>query len=210
MNTKNKKAKNFLPVFLLIFLLTLAITAPVYGQEPLPIKQLKVGDWWLVKIEQKDIWKRVARHSWVDAGNWKFEVKAKENGKLTVDVTNLNRPADAPPWGLTIVYDGEGEVIDATYKVGDRMFTGEAALKFVPLGKDGLMVGPPMKKLLVAPKAMRFDIKTKKDVEMSKVVVDKKGTYQLWRPKEPWWRYFERKEEVPVRAEVQKTSWWKD
>lgn len=209
-NKRNNKRKIFPTAWCLMILFLLPLLAGhLYSQEQPPFKQLKVGDWWLVNIERMDIWKRVDRHSWVDAGEWKFEIKSKENGKLTVKVTNLNRPPDAPPWALTVIYSSAGNILDATFIVGDKTFKGETALKFVPLGRDGLSLGPPTRALMNAPMVTKRDVYSNRDVQMAKITNTKTGSYKLWRPQEPIWRYFNNEKEIPIRATLKKTSWWK-
>jgi hypothetical protein len=173
-------------------------------------EKLKKGDWWQVKVEQMSIWKRAARPSWVDVGEWKFQVRSKENKKLIVDVSNLNRPKDAQRWELTLVYNEIGMVIDATFTIGDRTFTGDSALELIPLGKEGLSIGASMEKIKKAPiMAMGIDVQTNRQIEMAKIEFDQIDAYQLWRPEEVWWRYFKRKKGLPIRAELKLTSWWK-
>ena len=172
--------------------------------------KLKKGDWWTVKVEQMPIWKRAAQSSWIDVGEWKFQVRSKEDQKLIVDVFNLNRPKDAQRWELTLVYNTFGMVIDATYTIGDRTFTGDEALELIPLGKEGLSIGVSMDKIKKAPMmAMGFDVQTNQQVEMAKINFNQIKAYQLWRPEEVWWRYFKREKGLPIRAELKKTSWWK-
>jgi len=175
-----------------------------------PFDKLKKGDWWQVKVEQMSLWKRAAGTSWVDAGEWKFEVRSKENNKIIVDVSNLNRPKDAQRWELTLVYSEMGEVIDATYTIGDRTFTGDSALELIPLGKEGLSIGASIEKIKKAPMmSMGIDVQTNRQIEMAKIDFDQLDAYQLWIPEERWWRYFKRKKGLPVRAELRLTSWWK-
>jgi hypothetical protein len=175
-----------------------------------PFDKLKKGDWWQVKVEQMSIWKRAAGTSWVDAGEWKFVVRSKENNKIIVDVSNLNRPKDAQRWELTLVYNQMGEVMDVTYTIGDRTFTGDSALELIPLGKEGLSIGASIEKIKKAPmKSIGIDVQTNRQIEMAKVDFDQLDAYQLWIPEERWWRYFKRKKGLPVRAELRLTSWWK-
>ena len=204
------------PITLVLGLVILSITmVPVVlsSQETSAassFEKLNKGDWWQVKVEQMSIWKRSARPSWVDVGEWKFQVKSKEDKKLIVEVFNLNRPKDAQRWELTLVYNETGEVIDATYTIGDRTFTGDAALELIPLGKEGLSIGASMEKIKKAPiMAMGFDIQTKQEIEMAKIDFVDTDAYQLWRPEEVWWRYYKREKGLPVRAELKQTSWWK-
>jgi hypothetical protein len=197
----------------LIILLAAAVPGFLSSQEPpsaAPFQKLKQGDWWTVKVEQMPIWKRAAQSSWVDVGEWKFQVRSKEDQKLIVDVSNLNRPKDAQRWELILVYNTFGMVIDATYTIGDRTFTGDAALELIPLGKEGLSIGVSMDKIKKSPMmAMGFDVQTNQQIEMAKVDLKDIGAYQLWRPEEVWWRYFKREKGLPIRAELKKTSWWK-
>jgi hypothetical protein len=209
------KRKPIAPSMLMILAFLLITTVPclLFSQETpavSPLDKLKKGDWWLVKVEQQSIWKRVARDSWVDAGEWKFQVIAKEDQKLIVAVSNLNRPKDAQRWELTLVYNEIGVVIDATYIIGDRTFTGDSALELIPLGKEGLSIGTSIEKIKKAPiMAMGFDVQTNQKIEMAKIDFDQIDAYQLWCPEEVWWRYFKRKKGLPVRAELKLTSWWK-
>jgi len=174
-----------------------------------PFQELKKGDWWLVKVEQMGVWKRSAANAWVDAGEWKFEVDSIKEGKLYVKVTNLDRPEGAQPWELTLVYREDGEVIDAKYKVGGRTFIGDEALQIIPLGKEGLSIGKTIQRVKESPfTAMGVDVKTNQEVEMAKVGLADDSGYQLWRPREAWWRYYKKKKGLPVRAELKKTSWW--
>ena len=200
-----------LSLVMAIFIFSLA-SGILWSQEPeqpTPFKDLKKGDWWLVKVEQMGVWKHSGGESWVNAGEWKFEVSSIAEGKLFVQVTNLNRPKEAQPWELTLVYREDGEVIDATYKVGDRTFTGESALQFVPLGKEGLSIGKSIQRVKESPfTAMGLDVNTNQQIEMAKVGLADVEGYQLWRPKEAWWRYYNKKKGLPVRAELKKTSWW--
>lgn len=204
------------PITLVLGLVILLITmVPGFlsSQEPptaSPFEKLKKGDWWQVKVEQMSIWKRAARPSWVDVGEWKFQVRSKEDQKIIVDVSNLNRPKDAQRWELTLVYNEIGVVIDATYTIGDRTFTGDSALELIPLGKEGLSIGASMGKIKKAPiMAMGFDVQTNRQIEMAKVNFEDINAYQLWQPEEVWWRYFKREKGLPVRAELKLTSWWK-
>jgi hypothetical protein len=175
-----------------------------------PFEKLKKGDWWQVKVEQMSIWKRAARSSWVDVGEWKFQVRSKEDKKLIVDVSNLNRPKDAQRWELTLVYNEIGNVIDATYTIGDRTFTGDSALELIPLGKEGLSIGASIDKIKKAPMmTMGLDVLTYQQIEMAKIDFHQIDAYQLWLPEEVWWRYFKREKGLPVRAELRLTSWWK-
>jgi len=175
-----------------------------------PFEKLKKGDWWQVKVEQMSIWKRAARPSWVDVGEWEFQVRSKEDQKLIVDVSNLNRPKDAQRWELTLVYNEIGVVIDATYTIGDRTFTGDSAVELIPLGKEGLSIGASIEKIKKAPiMAMGFDVQTNRQIEMAKVNFEDLNAYQLWQPGEVWWRYFKREKGLPIRAELKLTSWWK-
>lgn len=203
-----------------IFLIPLAVVlfilmghSSLSGQEKAIspfFKKLEKGDWWLVKVEQMPVWKRAIKSSWVDAGEWKFEVSSKETQKLIVNVTNLNRPKDSQPWELTLVYDGKGEVIDATYTVGDRTFSGDSALNLIPLGKEGLSIGGSLERLKKAPiTAMGFDIRTNQQIEMADIAFNDAKAHQLWLPKgDVWWRHFNRAKGLPVRAELKRTSWW--
>jgi hypothetical protein len=207
--------KRMLITLVLGLVILLITTAPVflYSQEPPTVssfQKLKKGDWWMVKVEQMSIWKRAAQSSWVDVGEWKFQVRSKEDQKLIVDVFNLTRPKDAQRWELTLVYNEFGIVIDATYTIGDRTFTGDAALELIPLGKEGLSIGTSMEKIKKAPiMAMGFDVQTNQQIEMAKIDFEDIDAFQLWRPEEVWWRYFKRKKGLPVRAELKLTSWWK-
>lgn len=207
------KRKPITPVLGLVILLIATVPVFLSSQEiptASPFEKLKKGDWWQVKVEQMSIWKRVARPSWVDAGEWKFQVRSKEDQKLIVDVSNLNRPKDAQRWELTLVYNEIGVVIDATFIIGDRTFTGESALKLIPLGKEGLSIGASIEKIKKAPiKAMGLDVLTNQQIEMAKIDFKQIDAYQLWRPDEVWWRYFKRKKGLPIRAELKLTSWWK-
>ncbi len=205
---------NFITLVLsLVILLTAAVPGFLSSQETLPVSsfdKLKKGDWWTVKVEQMSIWKRSARTSWVDVGEWKFQVRSKEDQKLIVDVSNLNRPKDAQRWELALVYNEIGMVADASFTIGDRTFTGEAALELIPLGKEGLSIGTSMDKIKKAPiMAMGFDVQTNRQIEMAKVNFENIDAYQLWRPEEVWWRYFKREKGLPIRAELKLTSWWK-
>ena len=57
--------------------------------------------------------------------------------------------------------------------------------------------------------AMGIDVQTNRQIEMAKIEFDQIDAYQLWRPEEVWWRYFKRSKELPIRAELKLTSWWK-
>jgi hypothetical protein len=199
-------------VMLSAWLTLTIIPGPVYCQETPaapPFEALKIGDWWQVKVEQMTPWKRTAQQHWVEAGVWKFVVRAKDDQKMVVEVTNPDRPKDSQLWSLTLVYNGSGEVIDATYKIGERTFTGDAALETVPLGKEGLSIGKSWERVKEAPiTAMGIDIQTSQPIEMARIDLDKIDGYQLWRPQETWWRYFKKKKGLPVRAELKRTSWW--
>jgi hypothetical protein len=207
-----KKRKTFTAV--LIILLTAAVPGFLNSQEsPVssPFQKLKPGDWWMVKVEQKSLWKRAAQSSWVVVGEWKFQVKSKQDQTVIVEVHNLTRPKDAQRWELALVYNESGVVIDATYTVGDRTFTGESALDLIPLGKEGLSIGTSMEKIKKAPiMAMGIDVQTNQQIEMAKIDFDNINAYQLWRSKEVWWRYFNRKKGLPVRAELKQASWLED
>ena len=206
------KIKPLIVVLLLVWLSLAVVFGPLYNQEapaPPPFKELKVGDWWQVKVEQMTPWKRTAQQHRVEAGQWKFVVRSKENQTLLVEVTNPDRPQDAQPWSLRLVYNESGEVIDATYTIGDRTFTGNSALETVPLGREGLSIGTSLGKIKEAPiTAMGIDIQTNQPIEMARIDLDKIDGYQLWRPQETWWRYFNKKKGLPVRAELKRTSWW--
>jgi hypothetical protein len=203
-----------------IFLLPLAVVllistldSPLSSQDKptsLFFNKLEMGDWWLVKVEQKSIWKRAARPSWVDVGEWKFEVRSKESQKLIVDVSNLNRPKDAQRWELTLVYNEIGVVIDATYTIGDRTFTGDSALELIPLGKEGLSIGVSLQKLKKTPiTTTMIDVKTGQEIGIAEINFDNVDARQLWHPGEVWWREFNRNKGLPVRGELKLTSWWK-
>lgn len=194
----------------------------------------KKGDWWIIRQKQRAVWMGVKNPSWIDAGRLKFTVKEiKEiQGKKRyfVEVVNLDLPETAKKkWELNLVYSDLFDLIDGNYRVGSAAFPIKDALKYIPLRSGGLNVASiRSEKVKKIPdlgtgsiqKYMdrrgdmeiffhRIDMATAEAVKG--INVKEVQEFQLWLPREPWWRVYERSYGLPVKAEmVDCSSWHKD
>jgi hypothetical protein len=196
-----------------------------------PGEAWKKGDWWIIRQKQQAVWRGEQNPPWIDAGRLKFTVKeVKEiqgRKRYFVEVVNLDLPQSAKKkWELNLVYSDYFALIDGKYSVGSASFAIKDALNYIPLKSGGLNAAPirleKIKKLptLGHVSTQKYmDMRVKEEILFHRVDMDIPDSvkklnlkdiqeYQLWLPKEPWWRVYERSYGLPVKAEMVDCSYW--
>jgi hypothetical protein len=222
-------------VFVLLFL---NIDIFVYTVSPSSDEQInapretwKKGDWWIIRQKQRAVWRGEKNPPWIDAGRLKFTVKEvkKIQGRKRyfVEVVNLDLPKSAKKkWELDLVYSDYFALIDGKYSVRNASFPIKDALKYIPLRTGGLNAAPirleKIKKIpgLGTGSIQKFmDLRADEEIFFHRIDMEIPESvrkmnlkdiqeYQLWLPKEPWWRLYERSYGLPVKAEMVDCSYW--
>lgn len=196
-----------------------------------PREAWKKGDWWIIRQKQQAVWRGEQDPPWIDAGRLKFSVKeVKEiqgRKRYFVEVVNLDLPQSAKKkWELSLVYSDYFALIDGKYNVGSASFAIKDALKYIPLKSGGLNAAPiRLEKIKKLPTLGNvsiqkyMDMRRKEEILFHRVDMEIPDSvkklnlkdiqeYQLWLPKEPWWRVYERSYGLPVKAEMVDCSYW--
>lgn len=196
-----------------------------------PQEAWKKGDWWIIHQKQRAVWRGEENPPWIDAGKLKFTVKeVKEvqgRKRYFVEVVNLDLPKSTKrKWELKLVYSDYFALIDGKYSVGRVSFPIKDALKYIPLKSGGLNAAPiRLEKIRKLPTLgtvstqKYMDLREKKEIffhrinmeipeSVKKLNLKDVQEYQLWLPKDPWWRVYERSYGLPVKAEMVDCSYW--